>query len=393
MATATPKPKAVKPPKQPKQPRSTEAGPTIWERIAERRFLFLAILFHVAIAIGATFWVVANNTVARKKFMPPGGAAEAAKKGAEHKVSLGRKQSTMSAPEQAKRVVTNSAFAKVALPEMPEMPTASTDVFANRAIGLGGAGNAFGATGTPGGGGGGGGSGINFFGLRTRAKSIVFLVDVSDSMVMPLNLPAPKPAPGTTASNLPVKKAEKGPQTYKALETEIIRGIRSLDQGMSFSLVCFAGDVEPFKQTLVTANDLEKERAIKWLQAHNPGLNIVGERKAAERADAGFKKEPGTTANVTKFNHGGTRSAAALQYAFAMNPDAICFVSDGVPTDKLATQILTDLKDMQKQLPRPSVINVVAFLADGGLKFMQDLAEQNQGSFKEIKPGMSSFGF
>ena len=109
MATVA-KPKVVK---QPKPPRSAEAGPTIWEKILERRFLFLAIVLHVLLAIGATFWVVANNAVARKKFMPPGGGAEAAKKGAEHKVSLGRKQSTMSAPEQAKRVVTNSAFAKV----------------------------------------------------------------------------------------------------------------------------------------------------------------------------------------------------------------------------------------------------------------------------------------
>ena len=378
------KPKVVK---QPKAPRAAEAGPTIWEKILERRFLFLAIVLHVLLAIGATFWVVANNAVARKKFMPPGGGAEAAKKGAEHKVSLGRKQSTMSAPEQAKRVVTNSAFAKVALPEMPEMPTASTDVFANRAIGLGGAGNAFGATGTPGGGGGGGGSGINFFGLRTRAKSIVFLVDVSDSMVLPL--PRAKGAPA-----LP-KSAEKGPQTYKGLETEITRGIRNLDKGMNFSLVCFAGDVEPYKQTLVPANDLEKERAIKWLQAHNPGLNLIGERKALERADAGFDKKAGATTSVTKFNHAGTRTMAALDYAFAMNPDAICMVSDGVPTDGgyKSKEILPKVQEKQKQLPRPTVINVVAFLAEDGFQFMQDLAAQNQGSFKEIKPGMNTFGF
>jgi hypothetical protein len=385
MATAVPTPKVVKQPKPPR--RAAGDGRTIWDRILERRFLFLAIVVHVLLAIGATFWVVSNNAVTRKKFLPPGGGAEAAKKGAERKVSLGRKQSTMSAPEQAKRVVTNSAFAKVALPEMPEMPTASTDVFANRAIGLGGAGNAFGATGTPGGGGGGGGSGINFFGLRTRAKSIVFLVDVSDSMVMPLNRP-----PEKGASSLE-KKSEKGPKTYSALEREITRAIRSLDKGMTFSLVCFAGDVEPYKATLVPANDLEKERAIKWLQSHNPGLNIVAERKKAEREAAGFDKKAGAPVSVTKFNHGGTRSSAALKYAFDMNPDAICFVSDGVPTDKLADQILTDIQGAQKQLPRPSVINVVAFLAEGGLKFMQDMAAQNQGSFKEIKPGMSSFGF
>ena len=386
MPSATRTPKAVR-------PRPEDGKPTIWERIMERKFLFLAIAIHALLAIAATFWVVANHDAPpRKKFMPPGGSAEQAKKGAEHKVSLGRKQSTMSAPEQAKRVVTNSAFAKVALPDMPEMPSATTDVFANRAIGLGGAGNAFGATGTPGGGGGGGGSGINFFGLRTRAKSIVFLVDVSDSMVMPLppGLVAAKLAPGAP------KPAPKGPQTYKALETEVIRGIRSLDKAMTFSLVCFAGDVEPFKPSLVPANDIEKERAIKWLQAHSPALNVVGSQRDAERVAAGFDKaKTGVANSVTKFNHAGTRALAALTFAFAMNPDAICFVSDGEPTDGgyKARDMLPAVEELQKKLPRPTAINTVAFFADGGFEFMKALADKNQGSFKEIKPGMTSFGF
>ena len=389
MARAFPTPKVVNPPGH---SRSGDGKPTLWERILERRFLFLAIIVHVLMAIGATLWIVTDTSTPRKKFMPPAGSAEQAKKGAEHKVSMGRKQSTMSAPEQAKRVVTNSAFAKVALPEMPEMPAATTDVFANRAIGLGGAGNAFGATGTPGGGGGGGGSGINFFGLRTRAKSIVFLIDVSDSMLTPLapNLVAQKVAP-----NAP-KPAPKGPQSYKALETEIIRGIRSLENNMMFSLVCFAGDVEPYKPALVPANDLEKERAIKWLQTRNPGLNLVSQQRTAERVIAGFEKaKPAGAASVTKFNHAGTRSLAALKFAFAMNPDAICFVSDGEPTDGgyKSADILPAVAAMQKQLPRPTAINTVAFLADSGFQFMQDLAAKTQGSFKEIKPGMTSFGF
>src|SRR5688572_3561175 len=112
---------------------------TLWQKILQRKWLFGSIAFHVVLGIVATVWIVSNESVTRKKFMKPGNAAEAARQGSEHKVSLGRKQSTMSAPEQAKRVTTNSAFAKVALPEMPELPSATTDVFANRAIGLGGA--------------------------------------------------------------------------------------------------------------------------------------------------------------------------------------------------------------------------------------------------------------
>lgn len=365
--------------------------PTIWQKILTRKFLFVSILVHILLAIGATFYVIKSESVTRKKFMAPGAGADAAKQGAEHKVSLGRKQSTMSAPDQAKRVTTNSAFAKVALPEMPELPTATTDVFANRAIGLGGAGSAFGATGTPGGGGSGSGSGINFFGLRTRAKTIVFLVDVSDSMVVDLNLGAVA-TPGLPASSMP-HKAVKGPATYAALEREVARAIRTLDGSMSFSVVCFAGDVETYQPLLKPAIDSEKERAIKWIQERSPALNVVAETRAADRAAAGFKPVAGATNNVTKFNHGGTRASAALDLAFSMNPDAICFVSDGIPSDKIAAQILTDVQTKQKQMPRPAVINVIAYLADGGQKFMQDLASQNQGAFKEIKPGMQSFGF
>ena len=361
-------------------------GPTLWQKILQRRWLWGSIVFHILLGIVATIWIVKNETTTRKKFMKPGGAAEAARQGSEHKISLGRKQSTMSAPEQAKRVTTNSAFASVALPEMPEMPTTTTDVFANRAIGVGGAGNAFGATGTPGGGGGGGGSGINFFGLRMRAKSIVIVVDVSDSMVISPALPAAVPG------QPPPQKIVKDARTYSALEREVARVIAQLDPAITFGIVCFAGDVQPYKPGLVVANDLERNNAIKFVRQRSPALNIVGERKNADREAAGFKpNNSGKT--VTNFNHGGTRTGAALDFAFSMSPDAICLVSDGVPTDGMADVILKKVKDKQNELPRPAVVSVIAYLADSGQKFMRDLAEQNQGTFKEIKPGMQSFGF
>jgi hypothetical protein len=55
-------------------------------------------------------------------------------------------------------------------------------------------------------------------------------------------------------------------------------------------------------------------------------------------------------------------------------------------------EILTKIQAMQKALPRPIAISVVAYLADGGQKFMSDLAAQNRGAFKEVLPSMSSFG-
>ncbi len=385
----TPPPEVVNQPKPPREDGGTFWS-DVWGKIVLRKWLFVAIGVHIIFAIIATIWIVSSNQVTRKKFMAPGAGPDSAKQSAEHKVSLGRKQSTMSAPEQAKRVTTNSAFAKVALPEMPELPSATTDVFANRAIGMGGSGTSSGVTGTAGGGGNGNGSGINFFGLRTRAKSIVLLVDVSDSMVMDL-------AKGPIKPGMPVRTQPiKGIQTYAALEAEVWRVIRSLDAGIAFNVVCFAGDVKPYKDgMLVAANDAQKEGAIRFIRQYSPALNAIAEQRAKARAAEGFQPAEGATTDATHFNHAATRTMAALDYAFKMNPDAICLVSDGIPTDGGfgGTEILAKLKTMQAALPRPAVINVVAYLADGGQKFMADLAAQNQGSFKEIKPGMSSFGF
>ena len=363
----TAQPRAVK-------PKQTPGGPSFWQKLMTRKFLLISALAHVVFFVAAGYFIVTKETVARKKFMPPPGSAEQARAGAEHKVSLGRKQSTMSAPEQAKRVTTNSALAKVALPEMPELPSATTEVFANRAIGMGGAGSAFGATGTPGGGSGGGGSGINFFGLRTRARNIVICVDVSDSMV-----------DGVSKDG----KTKKSDKTYAGLEREITRLINSLDNTMQFSVVAFAGDVQPYKTALTAVNDAEKNRAIQFIREHSPAAKLLAATRSSEREAAGFK--PAAPAGTSKFNHAGTRAGAALDMAFAMSPDAILFVSDGVPTDKLDKVLLTEVSERQKQLPKPAIINVVAYLADSGQKFMEELARQNQGSFREIVPGQSSF--
>jgi hypothetical protein len=349
--------------------------PTLLKKLLSRKFLFISIVVHLAFGVGATYLVVSKYTTERKKFMPPAGGGESARQNAEHKVSLGRKQSTMSAPEQAKRVTTNSALAKVALPEMPDLPTATTEAFANRAIGMGGAGSAFGATGSAGGGGSGNGSGINFFGLRTRAKNYVFLVDVSDSMCM-----------GKSKNGV-----VKSPNTYKGLENEVVRAISMLDSTMQFSVICFAGDVQAWKPTLVAGTDAEKAQAVKWIRERSPAIPLVAAARAAERQAAGFKSELSTA--MAPFNHGGTRAGAAVNQALSMNPDAILFVSDGVPTDGLATTLLKDIGDRQKLQPKPATINVIAYLADSGQQFMQELAQQNQGTFREVNPQAGSFGF
>jgi hypothetical protein len=116
--------------------------------------------------------------------------------------------------------------------------------FANRAIGLGGAGNAFGATGTPGGGGG---------GRRERHQFLRLAHSREDDRDLRRRLGqhdhggrAAAAKPGEPPRTIPAKPL-KGPQTYKALEREVARLVSTLDPSMKFSVICFAGDVAPYK--------------------------------------------------------------------------------------------------------------------------------------------------
>ncbi|HEY2124089.1 MAG TPA: hypothetical protein VGG94_01395, partial [Chthoniobacterales bacterium] len=82
----------------------------------------------------------------------------------EHKVQMARKQSTMSAPSIAKRIV-STGVAKVSLPEMPAMPKLAAPPV--KMAGAGGADVSFNAGGmTTSGGSGAGGAAVPFFGFR-----------------------------------------------------------------------------------------------------------------------------------------------------------------------------------------------------------------------------------
>jgi hypothetical protein len=83
--------------------------------------------------------------------------------------------------------------------------------------------------------------------------------------------------------------------------------------------------------------------------------------------------------------HAGTSSRMALERAFEMRPGTIVFVSDGEPTDAQPAAILGDVAEWQKKLGKPVTINAFAYKADGGGEFMEKLAKENGGAFKNIQ--------
>lgn len=188
---------------------------------------------------------------------------------------------------------------------------------------------------------------MKFMGVQSTGSSVVFVVDVSGSMI----------------------SGQKSVKTYEVLEREVVKFIKDLDDRSSFGIVVFSKDARSYKQNLVRANREEKERAINFLRKMTP------ENYKDPRAD-----------EEKKAFHHGTRADRGLAEAFEMKPDIIFFVSDGEPTGATPPQILKQVEQSQMAMPKKTSINAVAYLADSGQKFMRDLAEKNAGTFREVNP-------
>ena len=159
----------------------------------------------------------------------------------------------------------------------------------------------------------------------------------------------------------------KSPKTYALLEKEVTKLIHGLPDRAFFGIVVFSREARPFRNRLVRATNEDKEKAINWVKKMSP--EVANDPQAEE--------------DERQFHH-GTRADLGLEQAFAMIPDVIFFASDGEPSGKTPPQILEQVTAAQKERAKPAVVNVVAYVADGGQSFMRDLATRNQGAFREI---------
>ena len=130
-----------------------------------------------------------------------------------------------------------------------------------------------------------------------------------------------------------------------------------------FGVVIFSGRAVVYRSVLARGTEEEKARAIAWLRKHNPATNsgIAG---------------------------GGTNAASGLASAFLLQPQEIFFVSDGEP-DQSTDALLRYVQGEQRMRARSGAgftVHSIAYLASGGQAFMRALAEQNQGSFREVNP-------
>ena len=204
------------------------------------------------------------------------------------------------------------------------------------------AGSGKGKAGQAGAPGGGGNSGheVGFFGIFTRARRVVYVIDASESM--------------------------RKHNAIGLARQELLESLRSLESTAYFQIVFF--DVTPHAM-----NRAKDRRGL--LQATSSNVRLAEHFMKGIQPDA------------------GTDRFAALKQAFSFEPDAIFLLTDA------DEPILSDreLKEIVRLNKRRTPIHVVEYSLDGGEQeesFLQSLAEQNHGQhyFCDVKEWAAANG-
>lgn len=251
----------------------------------------------------------------------------------EHKVKVKEMQKNSGRPQVQQRLQANRV-SDMALPSIDVEPTVVTDAlqknivqnFASAGLGTGL------GTGTGSGGLGLGASEVSFFGIKAAGERIVFIVDVSRSMV---------------------EDIRGGLPGFEILKSEIGNMVDKLNHGTFFNLTAFDSRVDVFQPELEIVNNDLKNEAKEFISPYFEDF--------AEKVNEGFAKgevvrpnatrlgnyRPPATESLTQFvwagfdgentsGHGTSRLDLALMAAFEMKADAIFVISDGNPSIRRA---------------------------------------------------------
>lgn len=317
--------------------------------------LLLSIFLHAIILIVGIFLVVSQVVEERK--ISFGGGEPGPKGDVQHKVQMKRK--TTSAPAPTKRITTTSSMARVALPDMPDIPMSMGPSVAG-AMGTGGFGASSGLGGGKGGGGGGAGfSNIKFFGLRTQAKHIAFLVDYSGSMEGVFR---------------------------KAMEAKLEESLKELPAGTKMLIIPWAGGAWLHNEI---ADDKIKSN---WkIGKGYDDFSILPGKKLTTPAWVSISPDTVTSLmagiKAQKSWPGGTDWLSPFRYAMEASPppDVIFFMTDSqMPADNVSKKLAQVDRELNKGA-RPPVVNCIWIQNKTcDPQPMKRLAAKYKGEFRQI---------
>jgi len=213
--------------------------------------------------------------------------------------------------------------------------------------------------------------GLRFYGIETRSNRIVFVVDVSGSMLQPVAPLPPGKGPVTGRRVDEDEGPAPGKTRMEVAQNELKRSIQKLGPKAQFTMIFFSHAVMVWKPDLVKATPEAKREAIRAIDEL---------RAAGATYTLGALREAFTIA--------GAIGGAARTGKDGAKVDTIFLLSDGAPTDskfddaKLMDPeiILAAVREWNKDL-HVTIHAIAIDLPDN--YFLRTLAAENGGKFVE----------
>ena len=338
--------------------------------------LAVSIILHGIIIAVAVIWVVSEILIKppEPEFTPPEKRVQLPAQLREQALSNARHDAAAPRPSYSQRLA-SKAPGPVAVPAMPEvdmkqmLPLDPSELVSDQISGMIGA-SGYGrgtGRGLGGGGGTGKGSGVAFFDIKDTAKSLVIMIDVSQSMFS---------RTGDYDSSTRKLLKEGKDQAFNVIRVEAIKLINGLGPDTRFGIIRWSGSARSWKNELVRATDENKAAARQHIET---------EIDANSSPPTGGKP-------------GGTRHDYALTELLRLNPESAFMLTDGnatasqpgggmtpIPAKDL-TDLLENASEERETLPR---IHTIYYLTGADKKeeeeMLKDIARKTKGRFRKVE--------
>ncbi len=343
-------------------------------RLAGSSFL-MSLVIHGGIVVLALSWVASRYFVGEEEgvFQAQPRVAMAAQI-REHKMNVAKQDSMAPRPSYSQRL-TGAGPSQIQAPQMPDvdmsqlLPLDPSVVVSDQVAGLIGSGGTGRGTGRglSGGGGTGQGSGMAFFDIKDSARSVVIMIDVSQSMFS-------RTGDYDGSSRKLLKHGTE--QSFQAIREEAVKLIDSLSADSRFGIIRWSGSARSWRPELVRATDANKAAARQHIM---------------EEVDA-------NTAPPTGGRPGGTRHDYALEEVFRLQPEVAFMLTDGnatrstgrggmepIPGSEINDLITASIREMAS----PPRIHTIYYLTGADKKeeedLLRDIARRTKGKFRKTE--------
>lgn len=214
--------------------------------------------------------------------------------------------------------------------------------------------------------------GPNFYGIPTRSNRICFIIDVSGSMIHPVD--PLKNRPVITGRKEEKEMPAQGKTRIEVAQNELKRAISKLNPKQNFTIIFYSHKVQPWRTDMVKATTEAKNAAYE---------EIDRQMAAGATYTLGALREAFTIAGAFKSGGGTARETAGV--------DTIFLLSDGAPTDAEMREeaklmdpqiILAAVREWNKDL-QITIHCIAVDVLDNA--FLRTLAAENHGQFVERK--------